>query len=113
SLAVVADGAHSGVDAVANLVGILVLRLASRPPDEDHPYGHAKFETLAAFVLSTLLAPTAVEVGRAAVGRFFRPEPSAVTPLTVGVMVGTLGVNVFVSWLETRVGRRESSELLL
>ena len=113
SLAVIADGAHSGVDAVANVVSILVLRLAARPADEDHPFGHAKFETLAAFLLSTTLLLTAFEVGRAAVGRFVDPQPPTVSALTVGVMLATLVVNVFVAWLETREGRAQGSDILL
>jgi len=113
SLSVIGDALHSGVDAVANVAAILVLRFAEAPADEDHPYGHAKYETLAAFVLSGLLVLTAFELGRAAVERLLTPVAPVVSPLLVGVMVATLAVNVFVATMETRAGRREGSQILL
>lgn len=113
SLAVVGDGLHSTVDAIANLIALLVLRVAEAPPDEDHPFGHAKFETLAAFILSGLLFLTAFELGRAAVLRLLHPEPTAIRPVTILVMVGTLLVNLFVATFETRAGKREGSDILL
>ena len=113
SLAVIGDGLHSAVDAGANLVALVVLRFASAPADEDHPFGHGRYETIAAFVLSGLLLLTAFELGRSAVLRLFAPEETDVTLLTVVVMVVTLGVNVAVSWYEAREGRRERSDILL
>lgn len=112
SLAVIADGLHSGVDALANAAALLVLRLASQPPDEDHPYGHSKYETLAAFVLSGILLLTSFELARSAMARLFAPEPTSVTAITFAVMAGTLGVNLFVAWWENRKGREYGSSLL-
>lgn len=113
SISVVADGLHSAVDAVANIIAIVVLRLAEAPPDEDHPYGHSKYETLAAFVLSGLLVLTAFELARAAFSRFLSPEATDVTPLTIVTMVATLGVNLVVTLVESRAGREAGSEILL
>lgn len=112
SLAVVGDGLHSGMDALANVVALAVLRLSTAPPDEDHPYGHSRYETISAFVLSGLLLLTAFELGQAAVDRFLDPQPTHVTNLTMGVMLVTLAVNVGVSTYERREARRHGSELL-
>ena len=113
SLAVIGDGLHSGVDATANVVALIVLRFATRPADEDHPFGHGRYETLAAFVLGGILFLTAFELGRSAVVRLFTPEPPDITGLTLGVMLATLAINVGVSWYEGREGRRAQSDLLL
>lgn len=113
SLSVIADGLHSGVDAVSNIAAILVLRFAEAPADVDHPYGHAKYETLAAFILSGVLVLTAFELGQAAVARLVTPHEPDVSPLLFVAMAATLVVNVFVARLETRAGRREGSEILL
>ena len=48
SLALITDALHSGTDAIATLVTFLAVRFADRPADDDHPYGHGKFEDLAA-----------------------------------------------------------------
>lgn len=112
SLAVIADGLHSAVDAIANVGALLVLRFAARPADEDHPFGHARYETIAAFVLSGVLLLTAFELGRSAIARIATPAAPDVDVLTLAVMVATLAVNAFVSWYEARAGRRYGSDLL-
>lgn len=112
SLAVVGDGLHSGVDALANAVALLVLRFSARPADEDHPFGHSKYETLAAFVISAMLLLTAFELGREAIRRLVSPEPTSASWLTVGIMVASVLANALVAWLEGRAGAKFGSEVL-
>lgn len=113
SLALVGDGLHSLVDALANVVALLILRYSTAPPDEDHPFGHSRYETMAAFVLSGMLLLTAFELGQAAVVRFFDPSTPSVSPLTIGVVVVTLVVNFVVTTVERRLGQRYGSEMLV
>lgn len=113
SLSVVGDALHSGVDATANIVALVVIRFSTAPADEDHPFGHGRYETLAAFVLGGLLFVTAFELGRGAIGRLLEPQETLVDALTLGAMVATLAVNVFVAWYERREGQRQQSEVLL
>lgn len=63
SPAMVADAAHSMGDLVSDAVALGSLRLSSKPPDKDHPYGHGKFEEMGALVVSVLLCGTGVGVG--------------------------------------------------
>src|SRR2546428_13703495 len=69
SLAVIGDAVHSSVDAVYNVLGLVVVRVAARAPDEDHPYGHGKFETLGALAIVVFLSITGFELVRTAIGR--------------------------------------------
>ena len=62
SLALVSDALHSTTDLANNVLAWFAMRVADEPPDDDHPYGHAKFETLAIFVLGTLMSVLAVEI---------------------------------------------------
>ena len=64
SLAVFGDALQSSVDAANNLIGIFVVRVAAKAPDEDHPYGHDKFETLGALLIALLLALSIFELVR-------------------------------------------------
>ena len=113
SLSVIGDALHSGVDAGANVVALIIIRFSTAPPDEDHPFGHARYETLAAFVLGGLLFLTAFELGRSAIVRIIEPQETLVDSLTLGAIAATLAVNVFVAWYERREGRRQQSEVLL
>jgi cation diffusion facilitator family transporter len=110
SMAVLGDAVHSLADLSNNVLALFVIRLASAPPDREHPYGHRKFETLAVFALATLLAVLAVELGM----RVFRGGEREVVRQgwSLAVMLGVLGVNAGVSLWESRWARRLDSDLL-
>jgi cation diffusion facilitator family transporter len=114
SLAVFGDALQSSVDAANNLIGILVVRVAAKAPDEDHPYGHAKFETLGALLIALLLALSIFELVRGAVARLMSGAPPLnVSSTALGFLGFTLAVNIGVVWFETRAARRLQSDLLV
>jgi cation diffusion facilitator family transporter len=114
SLAVLGDGLHSGVDALNNILGIVVIRVASKEPDEEHPYGHGKFETLGALTIVGFMSITCFELVRDAVGRLAAARPAPlVTDLQLSALLATLVVNVAVAWFENRRGHELESDLLL
>lgn len=114
SLAVLGDALHSSVDALNNVLGIVVVGVASKEPDEEHPYGHSKFETLGALTIVGLMSITCFELARDAVGRLAAARPAPlVTNLQLTLLLGTLVINVLVAWYENRRGRELGSDLLL
>lgn len=103
-----ADGIHSVFDSAGNVVGLIGITFASRPADEGHPYGHAKFETYASLAIGVLLLVAAFEVGSSALSNLINGTHDAeVTVVSFVVMVLTLAVNVCVSFYE-----RKQSEIL-
>jgi cation diffusion facilitator family transporter len=113
SIAVLGDAAHSGVDAINNVVGLLAVRLAASPPDEEHPYGHGKFETLGALAVASFLSITCFELLEGAIGRLVSDAPPlTLEPLVFWVLGATMAVNVGVATLEARSGRLLRSEVL-
>jgi cation diffusion facilitator family transporter len=112
-LAIAADGFHSLADSAGNIAGLIANYYAGQPPDDEHPYGHRRFETLAALLIGGLLLLTAWEVGRGALERLQTQEHPDVSPLGIGVLVVTLVINVFVSRYQIASGRRLRSEILL
>ena len=114
SLAVMGDAAHSSVDAVYNVLGLIVIRVAAREPDEEHPYGHRKFETLGALGICVVLVVTSFELLRGAIARLIAGGSAVqMSDLALGLLLGTLATNVFVAWYENRRGQQLSSELLI
>jgi cation diffusion facilitator family transporter len=114
SLAVWGDALHSSVDSLYNVLGLIVVRVAARAPDEDHPYGHGKFETLGALAIVVFLSITCFELVRNAVQKLLGGSHTVVvTDLSLVVLLATLGVNVLVAWYENRRGHELSSELLI
>src|SRR5258705_11514880 len=99
SLAVLGDALHSSVDSINNVLGLIVVRVASQAPDEDHPYGHGKFESLGALAIVVFLSITCFELVRNAVQKLLGGGHTiAVTDLGLVVLLATLGVNVLVAW---------------
>ncbi len=114
AISILSDGFHSLTDAASNVVGLVGVRAAERPPDADHPYGHRKYETVAAAAVTVFLLLVMIEVLRNAVnhltGRALSHEISIASFL---VMAVTVGVNLFVISYESRAAERLASEVLL
>ena len=110
SLAVLGDAVHSLGDVANNAVAWFVIRVSAQPPDRHHPYGHRKFETLAVFVLATLLTVLGVELALGALRR--EAEPTAGGPWTLPLMLTVLMVNVALATWEGTWARRLSSDIL-
>jgi len=110
SLAVLGDALHSLSDVANNAVAWFVVRISSQPPDRDHPYGHRKFETLAVFVLATLLTVLGIELALGALRR--EAQPTVGDPWTLPLMLGVLAINVALASWEGAWARRLSSDIL-
>lgn len=110
SLAVLGDALHSLTDVANNAIAWAVMRISSRPSDREHPYGHRKFETLAVFVLATLLVVLAFELAVHALQR--DPEPVLTGGWPLALMLVTLCVNVLLAWWERRWAVRLDSDIL-
>ncbi len=113
SVAITSDGYHSLTDSFSNIVGLVGLRAARKPPDLDHPYGHRKYETLTAAGIFVALILVVEEVARNAIDHLRAVTAITVTRESFLVMLATLAVNLAVVSYERRKGNELSSELLL
>ena len=113
SISILSDGFHSLTDGASNIVALVGLRLAQKPPDVNHPYGHRKFETLAAGGIALFLLVVVVEVAQTAIVRFRSGGAPSVTAASFAIMLATLAINIAVVRSERKAARRLSSELLL
>jgi cation diffusion facilitator family transporter len=111
---ILSDGFHSLTDGASNVVGLIGVYAAGRPPDREHPYGHRKYETVAAAAVVVFLMLVVVEVVRNAynhlTGRTALPD---ITLAGFIVMAVTVAVNVYVVRYESREAERLGSEVLL
>lgn len=113
SVAITSDGYHSLTDSFSNIIGLVGLRIARKPPDVDHPYGHRKYETLTAAGIFVALILVVEEVVRNAIEHLRSGQHGTVSRESFLVMIVTLAVNLMVVTYERRKGRQLSSELLL
>jgi cation diffusion facilitator family transporter len=114
SVAMQADGFHSMFDGASNVVGLVGIGFASRPVDRDHPYGHGKYETYASAAIGAMLVVAAYRVGSSAITRLLGGgEPAEVTTMSFVVMIGTLVVNLGVTYWERSQGKQLGSSILV
>lgn len=115
TLSMIADGFHSLLDASSNVVGIVGLTISARPPDRGHPYGHRKFEALAAICISFLMFLASYEVLVEAVRRLIlhSGEKPVVSLPSYIIMLVTAAINLAVSSYERKRGMELNSPLLV
>jgi len=113
AVSILSDGFHSLTDSGSNVVALIGVSVARRPPDQNHPYGHRKYETMASLGILLFLLLVLVQVVRAAVERLQLGGSPEVPASGFGILLVTLAINVAVVLFEGREGRRLKSEVLL
>jgi cation diffusion facilitator family transporter len=113
ALSVVADALDSLFDGLSNVAGLAGLRAAARPPDADHPYGHRKFETIAAVSIAFLLFLTSWQLLLAAWNRWWSDAVPEINLWSAAAMLAGMLLQAGTSFYELRQGRRLNSEVLV
>ncbi len=113
SAAMTADGLHSFIDGGSNIIGLVAMYYAAQPADDEHPYGHHKFEALASLGIGVMIGIGAIELGRMAFSAIIDDVHPSVGPASIAAMVGTLVVNLVVTRVEAAHGKKLNSALLL
>src|SRR5689334_17863486 len=101
------------LDASSNVIGLIGVVIARRPADENHPYGHRKYETFAALLVAMMMFIGCWEILSTAWVRIRHPAAPHVSMLGLGVLAATLVVNIGVAVGERRAGRLLRSEILV
>lgn len=86
SIALLSEAIHSSVDVIASALAHFGVRAASAPPDDEHPYGHGKIESLAGFGEAILLVLTVLFIAYESISRFRAPQPVVMIDLALAVM---------------------------
>lgn len=113
SIAIMADALNNLSDASSNIVSLIGFRLASKAPDAEHPYGHARYEYLAGLVVSVTILAIGLSLGKESIGKVFHPTPVAFSWLSVAVLAASILVKLWMSGFNRKVGQLIGSETLL
>ena len=112
SVSVVADAVNNLSDASSNVVSLLGFKLASKPADEDHPYGHGRFEYLAGLAVAILVTAIGVNLLMESVAKIASPEATEFGVATVVALVASMLVKLWMAAFNRTLGRKISSETL-
>ena len=112
SVSIVADAVNNLSDASSNVISLLGFKLASRPADQEHPYGHGRYEYLSGLAVAILILLIGVELIKSSVDKVLNPEPVEFSWVIVGVLVASIAVKLWMAVFNRTLGRRISSTTL-
>lgn len=112
SVAVSADAVNNLSDASSSLVTLLGFRLAERPADDEHPYGHARIEYLSGLVVAALILLIGAELAKSSFDKILHPAAVDVSPLTLAVLLASVLVKLWMSLFCGSLGKRIGSQTL-
>ncbi|WP_297548497.1 cation diffusion facilitator family transporter [Thermococcus sp.] len=113
SIALISDGVHSLSDVITSVAGYFGIKIASKPPDKDHPFGHSRFEPLVAFLIGEALLVVAYEIGRDSLIRLLHGESIEVNGIMLGVTVLSIVAKEAMFRYSVYVGRKLNSQILI
>lgn len=108
-----ADGIHTFSDGLTNIIALVSIRFASKPKDENHPYGHGRIESLAMLVIVAFLAYLSVEVMSKGITQILNPVPITYNPLMIVMLVVAFSFDITVVSIKFIVGKKHHHRLLL
>lgn len=112
SVSVLADAMNNLADSSGSVVTLLGFKLSEKPADDDHPYGHARMEYLTGFVVAAMILLIGAELVKSSVTKIFRPEETAFSWLTVGILVASILVKLWLSGFSHKLAKKIQSSAL-
>lgn len=113
SVSITADAANNLSDASSSVISLIGFRLSEKRPDEEHPYGHARYEYIAGFVVAILVIVIGVELLRGSIERIITPQPVEFSIVSVVVLSVSIAVKLGMMLFNRSMGRRIDSQTLI
>lgn len=112
SLSVVADAFNNLSDAGSSIVTLVGFRLSAAPPDKEHPFGHGRMEYLSTLLVAALIIYAGVELASASIGKIVEPTVPSFSPISVAILVVSVGVKLWMALFYRHIGRLIHSDTL-
>ena len=112
SVSITADAMNNLSDASSSIVTLLGFKLAQQPPDEDHPYGHARFEYLSGLAVAVMIMLIGFELGKTSVEKILNPTAVEFSGIAVAVLLGSIAVKMWLFLFNRKLGKMISSTTL-
>ena len=113
SVSVTADALNNLSDATSSVVTLIGFRLAERPADDDHPYGHARYEYLSGLAVAAMIIVIGFELAKTSLDKIINPAAVQMNSWMLAVLVGSVLVKLWLCLFNRRLGKRISSQTLM
>ena len=112
SISIVADAVNNLSDAASNIISLFGFKLASKPADAGHPYGHGRYEYLASLFIAVLILIVGVELARGSIEKLITPSPVEYSGVLVVVLLLSIAVKLWMMLFNAQVGKAIQSSVL-
>lgn len=113
AVSITADAMNNLSDATSSVVTLVGFKLAEKPADEDHPYGHARYEYLSGLAVAAMIIVIGFELGKTSVEKILNPTPVTFSLTVLLVLLGSVAVKLWLSLFNHSLGKRIQSSALL
>ena len=113
SVSITADALNNLSDASSSVVTLLGFKLAEKPADADHPYGHARYEYLSGLAVAAMILFIGYELAKSSVQKIFNPVAVDFTWITAAVLLASMAIKLWLSLFNTRMGKKINSDTLM
>ena len=113
SIAVTADAFNNLSDAASSIISFIGVKMAQKPADDDHPFGHGRIEYISAFIVAFLVLEVGVSLFKSSVGKILHPEMMSFQWLSIVILLLSVGVKLWLGLFNRKLGRRINSKVML
>lgn len=113
SISVVADAFNNLSDAASSIITIIGFKLADKPADNDHPYGHGRYEYLSGLLIAFLIIMTAIELLKSSVDKIINPEAVEFSYFSVIVLVFSICLKMWMALFNKKIGKKLNASAML
>ncbi len=113
SVSITADAVNNLSDASSSVISFVGFKLANRPPDTEHPYGHGRYEYLSAFIVALLIMIIGVELFKSGIEKILHPTATVFSPVSMAVLVFMITVKLWMAIFNTKIGKKIKSKAIL
>lgn len=113
SIAVLADAFNNLTDAVSSIISLVGAKLANRPADDEHPFGHGRYEYIAAFIVAFLVVQVGFSCAKSAFEKILHPETLNFSAISFVILVLSVGVKIWLGFFNKKLGKRINSTVMM
>lgn len=113
SISVTADAFNNLSDAGSSIISLVGVKMAGKPADADHPFGHGRIEYIAALIVSFLVIQVGVTFFKDSVGKIFLPEEMSFHLVSVLILIFSIGIKLWLGMFNKALGTRINSKVMM
>ncbi len=113
SMSITADAVNNLSDASSSIISLLGFRLAGKPADPEHPYGHARYEYLSGLAVAVIILIIGFELGRSSLDKILHPSAVKFSWITAVVLIASIAVKLWMALFNTKIGKKINSQTLI